>query len=119
MRSRTRICGTAVRWVKGDACVVFWLDFRLKEVALYDAKNALSALIQEVEDTGQDIVITRHGKPAAKLSPASPPARRDRVEALARLAAIQAEAEKTEVAKPDWPTIKRWAQEEPDPKGAS
>ena len=39
----------------------------MREVALAEAKNGLSALIQEVEETGAEIVITRHGKPAARL----------------------------------------------------
>ncbi len=41
----------------------------MKEVALYEAKNRLSALVQEVEETGAEVIITRHGKPAARLSP--------------------------------------------------
>lgn len=41
----------------------------MKEVALYEAKNKLSALVQEVEETGAEVIITRHGKPAARLSP--------------------------------------------------
>lgn len=38
----------------------------MKLVALHVAKNQLSALIDEVE-AGEEIVITRHGKPAARL----------------------------------------------------
>ena len=45
----------------------------MKEVGLYDAKNRLSALVQEVEETGAEILITRHGKPVARLSPAKQP----------------------------------------------
>jgi prevent-host-death family protein len=41
-----------------------------KEVALADAKNQLSALVQEVEDTGAEIVITKHGRPVARISAA-------------------------------------------------
>lgn len=41
----------------------------MREIALYDAKNSLSALIAEVEKTGEEVVITRHGKPVAKLGP--------------------------------------------------
>lgn len=40
----------------------------MKSVPLYEAKNRLSALIDEVEATGEDILITRHGKPAARLA---------------------------------------------------
>lgn len=86
----------------------------MREVALYDAKNSLSALIQEVEETGQEIIITRHGKPAARLSPAAQPVRRERAAALARLAAIQEEAEKAGANHPDWLSVKRWAREEPE-----
>jgi prevent-host-death family protein len=41
----------------------------MREVALYEAKNKLSALVAEVEESGEEIVITRHGKPAARLAP--------------------------------------------------
>lgn len=40
----------------------------MKEIALYEAKNKLSALLDEVA-TGQQITITRHGKPVARLVP--------------------------------------------------
>ena len=43
-----------------------------REVALYDAKNSLSALVAEVEKTGGEIIITRHGKPAVKIAPLGP-----------------------------------------------
>ena len=39
------------------------------EVALYEAKNKLSGLLDEVA-TGKQITITRHGKAAARLVPA-------------------------------------------------
>ncbi len=38
------------------------------EIALYEAKNRLSGLLDEVA-TGKRIVITRHGKAAALLVP--------------------------------------------------
>ncbi len=40
----------------------------MTEIALYEAKAHLSALIDQVATTGAEIVITRHGKPVAKLS---------------------------------------------------
>jgi prevent-host-death family protein len=40
----------------------------MKEVALYEAKNKLSALLDEVA-TGKQITITRHGKAVARLVP--------------------------------------------------
>jgi prevent-host-death family protein len=38
----------------------------MKHVGMFEAKTHLSRLIEEVE-RGHDIVITRHGKPVAKL----------------------------------------------------
>lgn len=37
-------------------------------VGLYEAKTRLSKLIRDAE-TGQDVVITRHGKPVVRLVP--------------------------------------------------
>jgi antitoxin (DNA-binding transcriptional repressor) of toxin-antitoxin stability system len=41
----------------------------MREIALYEAKNTLSSLIADIEASGEEIVITRHGMPAARLSP--------------------------------------------------
>jgi prevent-host-death family protein len=41
----------------------------MKQIALYEAKNTLSALIAEVERTGEEVIITRHGKPAVRIGP--------------------------------------------------
>ena len=38
----------------------------MKHVGMFQAKTNLSALVEEVEKGGQ-VVITRHGKPVAKL----------------------------------------------------
>lgn len=37
-----------------------------KHVGIFEAKTSLSALVEEVEKGGQ-VVITRHGKPVARL----------------------------------------------------
>jgi prevent-host-death family protein len=44
-------------------------------ISLNDAKTHLSALIERV-NAGEEITITKHGKPVAKLSPAGKPNRR-------------------------------------------
>jgi prevent-host-death family protein len=63
----------------------------MKQIALYEAKNTLSALIDEVERSGEEVIITRHGKPAARLGPARPRRSGDEMRALgARLAAHRA-----------------------------
>ena len=40
----------------------------MSEVGAFEAKNMLSALLDRVE-RGEEIVITRHGKPVARLVP--------------------------------------------------
>ena len=42
----------------------------MRSVGVLEAKTNLSALLDEVETTGEAIVITRHGKAVARLSPA-------------------------------------------------
>lgn len=87
----------------------------MREVALDDAKNGLSALIQEIAQTGEEILITRHGKRAARLTPVTrsrtPKVRR---EALERLRALQEKlaAENRATAPLDWETLKRQARNE-------
>lgn len=84
----------------------------MREVALYDAKNALSALIQEIAQTGEEIAITRHGKPAARLTSVTrSPTPKERQEALEQLRALQEKlaAEKRATAPLDWETLKRQA----------
>jgi prevent-host-death family protein len=39
------------------------------DISIYDAKTQLSALVDRLAD-GEEIVITRHGRPVAKLVPA-------------------------------------------------
>lgn len=44
------------------------------EVSVYNAKTTLSKLIARVERGGGDVVITRSGRPVARLVPISPDA---------------------------------------------
>ena len=41
----------------------------MREVGVLEAKTHLSALVADVERGGETIVITRHGKPVAELTP--------------------------------------------------
>ena len=43
----------------------------MREIGSFEAKNKLSALLDQVEH-GAEIIITRHGKAVAKLMPAEP-----------------------------------------------
>lgn len=88
----------------------------MREVALAEAKNGLSALIQEVEETGAEIVITRHGKPAAKLGPAkrtlTPEERQAVMQRLFANAAAMEAALPEPVEFIPWETLKRWMYDE-------
>ncbi len=43
----------------------------MREVGAFQAKNQLGTLLNDVEH-GEEIVITRHGKPVARLVPIEP-----------------------------------------------
>jgi prevent-host-death family protein len=71
------------------------------QIGAFEAKNTLGALLDRVEQ-GEEIVITRHGKPVARLAPCVEPI--DQAAAQAALARIRARAA---VAAPaSWKTLK-------------
>ncbi len=55
-----------------------------KEVGLFDAKTHLSALVNRVAH-GEEITITKHSVPVARLVPPSDRARRDPKQAAAKI----------------------------------
>jgi prevent-host-death family protein len=59
----------------------------MKEVGVLEAKTHLSALLDDVEK-GEEVLITRHGKPVAQLI-ALPGARRPTKEAVERILALR------------------------------
>ncbi|MFN3816576.1 type II toxin-antitoxin system Phd/YefM family antitoxin [Brevundimonas sp.] len=88
----------------------------MREVGILEAKTGLSGLVADVERTGEEIVLTRHGRAAAKLVPVSQPRRRDPAEWKKTVAAILA----TRDARPvvpgfddlSWDELKRIARDE-------
>ncbi len=44
----------------------------MKSIGLYEAKTTLSALVAEMEVTGEKVLLTRHGKVVAELCPPVP-----------------------------------------------
>jgi prevent-host-death family protein len=54
------------------------------EVGAFEAKTHLSRLLNEVA-RGETIVITRHGRPVARLAPIEGSSRDDRRQAIAQL----------------------------------
>jgi prevent-host-death family protein len=61
----------------------------MKEIGAFEAKNTLGALLDLVQN-GEEIVITRHGKPVARLVPNS--GRVDRSQVKAAIERIRARA---------------------------
>jgi prevent-host-death family protein len=61
----------------------------MMEIGAFEAKNKLSALLDLVEQ-GEEVTITRHGKPVARLVP--PRERPNRDEARAAMARLRARA---------------------------
>ena len=78
----------------------------MKEIPLYDAKNGLSALVTEVETTGESVIITRHGKPAACLSAVRTEDRAEARRALARSLLDRLERDAPGAPGPGWSELK-------------
>jgi prevent-host-death family protein len=57
-------------------------------VGAYEAKTHLPRLIRAVE-RGETVIITRHGKPVAKLAPVEDQRRKDIAEVMERMAALR------------------------------
>jgi prevent-host-death family protein len=73
------------------------------QIGAFEAKNTLGALLDRVE-RGEEIVITRHGRPVARLAPCATAIDRDG--AKAALARIRARARTDAAAAVPWETLK-------------
>jgi prevent-host-death family protein len=60
------------------------MEMPMTEIAAFEAKNNLSDLLTRAE-AGEEVVITRDGRPVAKLVPITPPSKQER----SRLAALR------------------------------
>lgn len=80
----------------------------MTEIGLFDAKNKLSSLIDRVE-SGEEVVITRRGKPVAKLVPTD--GGRDREKAHAAAQRIRELAKEMKLGPFDWEEWKRYRDE--------
>ena len=69
------------------------------EVGLFEAKNKLAELVRRAE-RGEEIIITRHGTPAARLVPPLP--KYDIDQALAAVERIRARRKRMQVESFDW-----------------
>ena len=79
----------------------------MNEIGAFEAKNTLGSLLDRVE-RGEEIVITRHGKPVARLVPNV--RRFEPDQALAAFERIRNRARALQREKParsDWPSLKK------------
>jgi prevent-host-death family protein len=74
----------------------------MQEIGAFKAKNTLGSLLDRVEQ-GEEIIITRHGKPVARLIPNT--GRIDRSQAKAAVARIRARSMSIKAGF-DWDTVK-------------
>jgi prevent-host-death family protein len=75
----------------------------MRQIGAFEAKNTLGALLDRVEG-GEEIVITRHGKPVARLVPNS--GGFDRLQADAAAQRIRERAAQMKVSF-DWSSVKK------------
>jgi prevent-host-death family protein len=80
----------------------------MAEIGLFDAKNRFSELVERAE-RGEEVVITRRGKPVAKLGPMD--AGRDREKARRAVEGIRELAKKMNLGPFDWEEWKRYRDE--------
>jgi prevent-host-death family protein len=75
----------------------------MREIGAFEAKNTLGALLDLVQN-GEEIVITRHGKPVARLVPNSGGI--DRAQVSAAKDRIRARAAQTRIGSFTWESLK-------------
>lgn len=56
-------------------------------IGIYDLKNKLSAVLEEVL-AGKEVTVTKHGRPIARIAPVVAPSREDRAAAVAAIHAL-------------------------------
>jgi prevent-host-death family protein len=75
----------------------------MPEVGAFEAKNTLGSLLDRVQ-SGEEIVITRHGRPAARLVPCTGGI--DHVQANAAAERIRARAMRLKAGRFRWKNLK-------------
>jgi len=89
----------------------------MREVGVLEAKTHLSALLDAIEKGGEVVLITRNGRPVAKLLPADeaalPPRRLPGKELVARFKKLQDEmtAANPGIESMTWEELKQMARE--------
>lgn len=79
----------------------------MQEIGAFEAKNKLGSLLDRVEQ-GEEIVITRHGKPVARLVPSQPIITKEQQEkARKALQQMRERAKKYNFGPFNWEEIKK------------
>jgi prevent-host-death family protein len=75
----------------------------MQEIGAFEAKNTLGALLDRVQN-GEEIVITRHGKPVARLTPETGTRNLDAARAAAARLRARAKGARrgTPIAQDEW-----------------
>lgn len=82
----------------------------MTSVGAFEAKNTFGSLLDRVE-AGEEILITRHGKPAARLAPVVRVSEADRVRAHAALERIRQRAKEAKAGPFIWEEWKSYRDE--------
>jgi prevent-host-death family protein len=82
----------------------------MNQVGAFEAKNTLGSLLDRVE-AGEEILITRHGKPAARLVPVSRISDADRARAQAALERMTQRTREMKLGPFDWEEWKSYRDE--------
>jgi prevent-host-death family protein len=80
------------------------------QIGAFEAKNTFGALLDRVE-AGEEILITRHGKPAARLAPPHKVSDADRLRALAALERMTQRTKEMKLGPFDWEEWKAYRDE--------
>jgi prevent-host-death family protein len=82
----------------------------MRTVGAFEAKNTLGSLLDRVE-AGEEILITRHGKPSARLTPVTRVSDADRIRARAALERISQRAKEAKAGPFVWEEWKSYRDE--------
>jgi prevent-host-death family protein len=82
----------------------------MQQVGAFEAKNTFGSLLDRVE-AGEEILITRHGKPAARLGPAHTVSDADRARAHAALERMSQRTSEMKLGPFDWEEWKAYRDE--------
>ena len=90
--------------------VVWFIHGVSEEIGIFEAKTKLSELCSKVAETGREYVITRRGRPVARIVAPSLPVRAEEAGLLSRMEKTTREFGAIAAEEPDFPAVweDRW-----------